>query len=66
MLYVDYNVYYNVDNNTIYIHKIKILIQWYPLQVALHTVSVGSGTDGHRAPNVSHFTESHCSSLFPL
>lgn len=28
LLYADYNVHYNVDNNTIYSHKIKILIQW--------------------------------------
>lgn len=50
MLYADYDVYYNVGNNSIYIHKIKILIQWYPLQAALHTVPVGSGADRYRAP----------------
>lgn len=43
-------IYYNADNNTIYIQKIKILIQWYPLQAARHTVSVGSGADRYRAP----------------
>lgn len=50
LLYADYNVHYNVDNNIIYSHKIKILIQWYPLQAALHTVPLGSGADRYRAP----------------
>lgn len=45
MLYVDYNVYYNVDNNTIYSQNKNS----NPV-VASPSGSVGSGADRHRAP----------------